>query len=126
MTLLRSKGASQSQYFKGTACEGIAAQLVRLRRLPAALISMWFGCTAPGRGRIEQALAFGASRRDAGRPISAAGARAALERLVGLTGGPGLLLLPALGAGLLLAGVPPLRVRCVPWYRLSHQALRFS
>lgn len=40
-----------------------------------------------------------------------AGVRVALQRLMQHTSGPGLLLLPALAAGLLLAGVPPMLVR---------------
>ena len=60
---------------------------------------------------MEQALAFGASRSEAGRAVIKAGVVAALERLMSHAGGPGLLLLPALAAGLLLAGVPPLLVR---------------
>lgn len=59
---------------------------------------------------MEQALACGASRREAGQAVVKAGVRAALERLMQHTGGPGLLLLPALAAGLLLAGVPPMLV----------------
>lgn len=59
---------------------------------------------------MEQALAFGASRREAGGEIVKAGVRAALERLVALIGGPGLLLLPPLAAGLVLSGVPLMQV----------------
>lgn len=55
-------------------------------------------------------MAFGASRREAGGAIVKAGGRAALERLVALVGGPGLLLLPALAAGLVLSGLPPMQV----------------
>ncbi len=66
---------------------------------------------SPGRERVEQSLAFGATRREAGRAVVKAGAHAALECLMSYAGGPGLLLLPALAAGLLLAGVPPLLVR---------------
>lgn len=59
---------------------------------------------------MERALACGASRHEAGQAVVRAGVRAALERLVQHTSGPGLLLLPALAAGLLLAGVPPMLV----------------
>ncbi len=65
---------------------------------------------AAGRLQVEQALAFGASRREAGGAIVKAGVRAALECLVALVGGPGLLLLPALAAGLVLSGLPPMQV----------------
>lgn len=64
-----------------------------------------------GRERVEQMLAFGASRHEAGQVVVKAGVRAALQRLMQHTGSPGLLLLPALAAGLLLAGVPPMLVR---------------
>ena len=64
-----------------------------------------------GRERVERALAFGASRHEAGKVIVKLGVRAALQRLMQHTGGPGLLLLPALAAGLLLAGVPPMLVK---------------
>lgn len=63
-----------------------------------------------GRERVERALAFGASRHEAGKVVVKLGVRAALQRLMQHTGGPGLLLLPALAAGLLLAGVPPMLV----------------
>lgn len=66
--------------------------------------------TAPGQANVEQLLAFGASRQEAGGAAVRAGVRAALERQVALTGGPGLLLLPPLAAGLVLAGLPLLQV----------------
>lgn len=74
-----------------------------------------------GRERVERALAFGASRHEAGKVIVKLGVRAALQRLMQHTGGPGLLLLPALAAGLLLAGVPP---TLVSYHRNAMQCVR--
>ena len=62
-----------------------------------------------GQREVEQLLAFGASRREAGGRVVRAGIHAALERQVTLTGSPGLLLLPPLAAGLVFAGVPLLQ-----------------
>jgi ABC-type iron transport system FetAB permease component len=71
---------------------------------------IWELTLSAGRERVERALAFGASRHEAGKVVVKLGVRAALQRLMQHTGGPGLLLLPALAAGLLLAGVPPMLV----------------
>lgn len=73
-------------------------------------LSAAFTSLVEGQAHVEQWLAFGASRQEAGGAAVRAGMEAALERLVALTGGPGLLLLPPLAAGLVLAGLPLMQV----------------
>lgn len=86
----------------------VAAMLPPAISCCSAGLAAVFAELVQGRERVEQALAFGASRREAGQAVVKAGVRAALERLMQHMSGPGLLLLPALAAGLLLAGVPPM------------------